>query len=426
MNKDDAKLSELIVELKRNWLKVFLLAAVLTSAVLIYTWWSKPKWKVSAAILIVTQDDMSQSAALGSLLGKESSSPIGVLMGVLNSRSAIDFIASQAGMKPKELREILIVKDAPSANQLKLEVTVKDPQRGIKILNSALDVLTKFDKEASFSTSAAQLKKLESLYIAQQAKVEETSRRMLAFQQKAKVFVLPSAKSDASGAVKIDTNTLIFNQLKDAEFQASTLSAQIEAARSRSKQTVSASSSLPTNVPSVELWRKRLTEAQYELNVAQTKYSDEYPEVKELKAKVQQIQVQLESEVRKQLNAVNKNIDPEIANLLGRKTVVDFQLQYLKSLVSKAPDEYKSLRDLERELTSDEANLQQLRAQLQQARIKTASRLLQWRVLDDPKPSDEPTNKDFGVRGAATFLVGTLLSILLVAARILGKSNRSE
>jgi uncharacterized protein involved in exopolysaccharide biosynthesis len=421
---DETNLSELILAIRRSLFKIILFAVVITSAVVGYTYINAPKWKVSSSLLIVMQDDMPQSANIGSLLGKESASPLGVLTGVLNSRRSFEYISGQTGLKVKELRDRLLIKDSPGASQLRMEITTNNIEQGKKVLRSATDILGQLDKEASFSTSVAQLKKLEELYKSQIAIVDELTKKVVVFQKTAKVINPTSLKQDST--TKVDPTANVFIQLRDVEFQLASTTRQLEELKAKTKQSVAGASGLEKEMPSLRKWRDKAKELEFELKVARSQYGDEYPDVIRLNREVKLANEELQAEISRQMSAVQNEVEPGIAQLAAKRSLLVFQQSYLKELVAKAPDEMKSLRELERELAAGEANLQQLRTQLQQARIKAAARLLQWRILDDPAPSEEPTNKDFKTRGAITFVVGLLLGVVWVAMRFLAKVKPSH
>ncbi len=392
---EDVALSAAFAKIRAHKWPVLGLAALLAGAGALYTWRKAPTWQARSTLLLVVPDPTRNPLALS--LGVTQTSPLGVLQGVVKSRSGIDYVRKRTGIDREDLERWLEVQTDPTANQITIGATNKDKAMAIRMVATAIEGLTVLNRDVGFSTAQTQVRYLEGTIRERERELDQKQRAFVAFQRTLSVPIDPT---------KPETAGIPAQQLSQARFELGSIEKSLRVARAAASASAATLPRVPTTVPSINGWRTRLVQQEYDLRVLGIQLGPEAPDVV---AKIQQIAITrkaLQDETQRYLQSVTSNVDPRIAELEARRLVVADQVERLKPLAAKAPVEAVRLVQLYREATGAAAIVQTLREQYERARTEAQVDKVRWSVLDAPYLEDRPNNKNYWRNGALGAFVG--------------------
>lgn len=158
--------------------------------------------------------------------------------------------------------------------------------------------------------------------------------------------------------------------------------------------------------------------------MAELTYGPDAPNVVKLKREIQLARQQLQKEIENYLRAVNMNLDPNLASLEMQKAGLEAQVGALQQLAVRAPEDTMHLQRLAREVATLNDIVQQLRINLEQARMELARDPNRWEVLENGTLKEEPVNKRWKLNIAVALAVGLIVGTLV--AIVTGKPSRSN
>ncbi|MGV3616330.1 MAG: GumC family protein [Fimbriimonas sp.] len=382
---------------------------------------SKPVWRIQGTILTVipSVDEASAGGAggggLAAMLSPNAPDPLQVLEGVIMSRRSIDIVMKRTGSSRRDVENGLKVTRNPKAAQISVSWEDDDRKRGIAAVQGAFDALSLLNRELGFSAAAQQAKLLESSVAQREKDLAVAESALAQFQKQMKAPSIPGDPASAGEYLK---------QQKELELKLNGLNASIRQARSVAQESAR-NVELPSMLATSQGFREKLIGLQFELGVARTEYGPAAPQVVRLERQIEVAREALQKEVTRRVQSVAANVDPAIAQLEADRIVTDFQLQAVRKLASRAPDEAIELARLSREVATLGTLLGQLREQYERTRVAAEVDRVRWNVLEKPFVEDKPTNKRYGRSPAMGFLGGYFLTGAYLLFRGRRKSARN-
>jgi uncharacterized protein involved in exopolysaccharide biosynthesis len=331
----------------------------------LYTYLIPPMYRATATLLLPEEE---QTTAL--LLAQRQASTGLVLKGVLQSHSAMKTIAEANGMKVREVKRIIDVRVFDENNQLVISADLEKRERAMALVQSSIDVLEDLRAELGFSRAAQQAIYLEETLVRKRKELREAEDALLAFQRQ-----MRTAPGSAEELVKEFKRTLFLVQQADQE---------LRVARANAKNVASKSAALPTGLPVTEKWRNQLLDAEMALRKLELTRGPDAPEVVRARRETEITRQQLQSEVSKYIQTIQEDVDAEIANLVAKKAVLEWQADYTKSLAEIAPKEAIELQSYQREVQTAAQVVNELTQQFEKARVESETGRVRWSVLDPP------------------------------------------
>jgi uncharacterized protein involved in exopolysaccharide biosynthesis len=395
-------IDDLVAAFKARWYLVVLPTLLLCAAVVAYIVLRPTRYRGTSTILVVTPD-MSARASQLAVLNASASTPLRMIKGIMTSERERGAIIKKYDLDWKKFANDFAVVDESQTNQLVITYEGVDKQQILDIINFSLGKLGELDKELSFTVGTRQAETLKDAVANKEKEVDAAEKALLAFQQSMKTASDPTDTKSVAQYVE---------QLRRLEFELGGTREQLRILRQQFKNAGTAGL-LPTIIPGAANWQKKLAEAALELKVAKTTYGDENPEVVRLKRAYQQIEQQYKDEVAKYLRSVDKNLDPDVAQLEGKRLLLEYQTEEARKMAKLAPGEAMQLSKFVNEVMTLRTVLNQLRGQFEQARVESEVSKVRWQVLDPPYIERLPTNKSFKVPVIGVGFLSFFLTMLL-------------
>lgn len=398
-------MSPIVGALKARWKAIAIWTVVFAGLGAAKVFIARPMYSARAALLLAAPDSnvMSRTQALAAAAGSASASPLSLLSGILASENARTRIGDAVGMTPIAVKGALETKEDIRANQLEISSTMKSPELAVQMVSTAIQTLEDLNRTVGFSTAQRQVIYLKSA-VAQREKELKIAQQGLAEYQK--------QMSVAFDPEKPGTATEFLRQLKSAELELGIIDSQITSLKSTAVQSSKSPPELPNSVPTANAFRNRWVEDQYALNVARTKFGPANREVVRLKRLVDQDREALLGEVARYVKSVDLKIDPKLTDLISRRTVAQWQIEYLRPLVASAPTEVSEFSTRYRNVKLLSGTVDTLREQYERARVDAEVDKVRWTVLDKPLTPTLPSNKDYKRTVIVAAVFGLLFGIV--------------
>jgi uncharacterized protein involved in exopolysaccharide biosynthesis len=297
-------------------------------------------------------------------------------------------------MKVREVKRTIDVRVFDENNQMVISADVEKQERAMALVQSAIDVLEDLRAELGFSRAAQQAIYLEETLVRKRQELREAEDALLAFQRQ-----MRTAPGSAEGLVQEFKRTQFLVQQADQE---------LRIARTNARNVASKSATLPTGLPVTDRWRNQLLDAEMALRKLELTRGPDAPEVVRARRETEITRQQLQSEVSKYVQTIQEDVDAEIANLVARKAVLEWQADYTKSLAEIAPKEAIELQSYQREVQTAAQVVNELTQQFEKARVDSETGRVRWSVLDAPY-SEGIVNKSY----FRNSLLGAVLGFVL-------------
>lgn len=411
MQNEELDLAEYTGALRRAFPAMTAAGVVFALLAVLATWLMKPAWEAEASLLMATKEEVP---TLEALVGQQEGNPLSILKGIVRSRTALDRIARDQGIDRKELEEALEVETQNDANQLILRVRWKAGRdKAPAIVRSAIGVLESMRKEIGFSVASRQAKLLRQAITEKTVELDAAEAKVKEYQKGMKSLIDPTNPSSVLELLRTE---------KQLEQDLGALRLRIREARQRAAKVAGASVELPSGLPNAQDWQRKLSRAEYDLQIARVKDGEDSPNVVRLRKELQVTRAQLQKEIENYFRSVESNVDADVAKLEAERIVMEWRLESVRIMAKSAPQEGQELARLLREVSTLTTVLSNLRQQYELKQIDEVGDV-SWSVLEEPHlTEDEPINKKFGRNGIVGFVVGALL---VGALRMLGQRRRS-
>lgn len=397
---------------------------------LLATWLPAPVYEASSTLLFPAGGASSLAGlaqSLGISIPSGGAAPIKMYRAVLESDRIRGLVAGQAHVSPKLLLQATVVKDDPQASLITVSVRHRDPRVAQRIAKLYVSTLATLNRELNLPLVRNQVEFLEKELALRTKQLREAENRLLQFHQQmvqeggapspsggTSVGIFPASPLRALGGSMSGLDSSYLQQLNAAHLQLKQVQQQIVAARQAAQQAAKSATNLPADLPLAAPWRQKLTELEYELRVAELTYGPDAPNVVRLKKQIELTRQQLRKEIDNYLQAVNMNLDPNLAPLELQRVGLEAQIAALQRLAVRAPEDTLKLQRLTREVTTLNDIVQQLRLNLEQARMEMSRDPNRWEVLEEGTLKEEPVNKRWKLNIALGLAGGLMLGVLVV------------
>lgn len=351
---------------------------------------------------------------------RETPTPLSILTGMLLSHDAKKDIAKRAGLSLKQVESHILVSNDPSRSQLVIKGLGPSRNEATQLVTHSIDVLAEISDRVADSTYARQISLVEQTLRREETRLEEASLAMMEFMAQMGAPV-PRENLAASSAP--------FSRLKELEFELKTVQERLATIRQEARASAAAGLSVPTFLDANALWRNRLNELEYALVMANQQYGDEAPQVQLLKAQIEATKREGLQQIRANLDAIEKGLDPRIADLVAQEKVIQSQIATMKEIVDQAPEEAARLAELQLAVKTATETVATLRARLQTQEVEAQLEQVRWSILEEPFSTDPPINKR-PVRNTALglflgFLAGVALTVFTLFSRVQSSEDMS-
>ncbi|MGC8785105.1 MAG: GumC family protein [Armatimonadota bacterium] len=394
------------------------------------TWLPAPVYEASSTLLFPA-GGVSSLAGLAQSFGisvpSGGTAPLKMYRAVLESDRIRALISQKTNTPPKKLRQITSIKDDIQASLITVSVRHKDPRMAQRIAKLYVSTLATLNRELNLPLARNQVEFLEKELALRVKQLREAENRLLQFQkQMVQESGAPSAGGGATagissvsplralGSPATGLDSTYLQQLNSARLQLQQVNEQIATARASAQKLAKSAANLPADLPPAAQWRQKLTDLEYELRVAELTYGPDAPNVVRLKKQIELTRQQLRKEIDNYLQAVNMNLDPNLAPLELQRVGLEAQINALQQLAARAPEDTLKLQRLAREVATLNDIVQQLRVNLEQARMEMSRDPNRWEVLEDGTLKEEPVNKRWKLNIALALTGGLMLGVLAV------------
>ena len=259
----------------------------------------------------------------------------------------------------REFREKLKVYAVENSRIIAIEFSSHDPRLAAAIPNKMAEVYLTFQSGAKLDTQSDTAKWLEPEIASLTEKVREAERKVADYRAEAGLFQTAQSGSFAAQQLNdISTElTRVRGERANAQARAENVRAVLKAGRD--------SDTLTDIVGSQVIQRLKETEANLQAQISDqsTVLLDNHPRLKGLRAQLQGIRRQIDSETQKILASLDN--EAEVARL--REEQLIRQLNALKANSAKVGEEEVGLRALEREATAQRQLLETYLARYREA-----------------------------------------------------------
>jgi len=395
----------------RAWIIPSTLASGAIAALVIVL--TPARYAATATFVLPTSSGSLNPLASLAIFSKESS-PLSVIYGVAASNEAYRIISEKTGRSMVELKANLTWEMDSVSNQISARSEYESKPRAIAVCQTATAVLQQMSTDLATRLARENLGTLDPTVKVRQTELKEAEEALLAYIKTLKTAPDPSQPMSAG---------VYLARLKETEIQLGSVEKQLEFARQAAirrgePQTVVASltGSMPPS------WKQLVTQVEYDLRLAETRLGPSAPEVETLRRKLEVTRSQAQTEIAKYIQSVETNVDTQIADLVSKKLVLEWQREQQMKLAQIAPQEGIELQRLIREMAGRAELLRTLRAQTEATRIQADSYQLPFTLLQPATLDPTPTNKSMGKPVIISAILGFLISSLCVIG--LGKKQK--
>lgn len=379
---------------------------------------AKPNVYRGYATLVLPLSSSNASINLALPLLSRDSSPLSVLLGIAKSDLVFSQIVERTKLPRKTVRENLTWKEDSATSQISVTYTDTNPQRARNVVTIALEELGKSSRAISTSLAATNIVDLRAALDSRTETLQKSEDELLAMQAKLRTAIDPN--NPFSGGQYLA-------RLKEVEIELGKVETELRAVREtairRGEPAVTVPTAGATSNPS---WKQRVTDVEYELRVAETRFGPDAPEVEQLRRKLTVTRNQLQTEISKYIQSVQSNVASEVAMLVARKQILEWQRAYIADLAKIAPSEALELQRVIREVSAQTAALVETRKQYEAAALDQQVYRVQYTTLVTPQVTPNPVNKGRTKATIISFVAGALTcSVIIVLVNIRDRNRET-
>ncbi|MCX7799463.1 MAG: hypothetical protein N2109_03880 [Fimbriimonadales bacterium] len=390
----------------RSWRWVAAGSVLGVAAMALYTFLTPPRWMARAELLIPYDESATARLALPTLA--QQADPLSVLRGIVLSRASMVRVSEATGLTVRELRDRLDVQVSPEDNQLLLACAHTDKALAEEVVRQAIRSLAYLARANTVSVSSRQARYLEETIVRRKADLEAAQRDLAEYVRDSRTVLEPSSPL---------ANAEYVRRYRDARLELAKVERQIEAERASASRLGSPTLETPSGIPEIEAWRAKAAQAEYDLKVARSQYGEEAPAVVRARQALDAARQSLRQEVSRYVQSVDQGITKQVADLIGQKAVLQWQVETLGKLAEATPEEAVEFsRKLQRvqELSSALGFLQE---QYEQAKAKAEVERVRWSLLTPPYVEEKPVNKSYTRNGLIGLLLGGFAGLVASSRR---------
>jgi len=401
MQDDTIDLTEVGRKVSARWTTVLAITLLFGLIAAIITWVIPPVYQAQATILIPQMETGANSMQLLQL--KAGSDPVAILAGVIESHSSQKRIATGTGKKLDEVKAMLKVEAEQASSQVIIKGRDNDSETALKAVQLAVGNAKELDASVGLSLAGLQAKNLKPAVDKAAATLREAEEALLEYQQNARTVFSPEDQY---------TGVSYLKKLQELAIQQKAIDNEIGATKSLVSKSSKQLSELPTNNAAFKDLRDQLLQAETELAVARSKFTDKNTVVTQAFEKRNAVKTILENEARKYAQAVGASVNDHMLTLQVKKIVLDAQVSSARKLAEQAPTEAVDFQRLLRKVRTLTEAYNQVNARYMQAQVENQASRAKWIILDEPYLLEKPINKSFKLNIGATALLGLLIGIV--------------
>ncbi|MDW8320129.1 MAG: Wzz/FepE/Etk N-terminal domain-containing protein [Armatimonadota bacterium] len=429
VEEEEITLADLFATIWRRKLMVAAITVICVVIGVLATWLPAPVYEASSVLLFPAGGGSSLAGlaqSLGISLPSGASPPIKMYRAVIESDRIRRLIAKQVDIAPVQLMQMTVVRDDAQASSITIAVRHTDPRVAQQVARLYISALATLNRELNLPLARNQVEFLEKELALRTKQLREAENQLLQFQQRL-VQEGGAPSGGAGSAVSIPSgfpvrvpgagsglDSTYLQQLNAARLQLKQIQQQIAAARQAAQRAAKSATDLPEDLPPAADWRQKLAQLEYELRVAELTYGPDAPNVVKLKRQIDLTRQQLRKEIDNYLQAVNMNLDPNLAPLELQRVGLEAQIAALQQLATRAPEDTLKMQRLAREVATLNEIVQQLRIALEQARMEMSRDPNRWEVLEAGTLKEKPVNKRWKLNLALSLAGGVMVGTLVV------------
>lgn len=394
-----APANPILAAYQRQAFAFWIVVVLVVAAGIVYTIVKPPRFRAMSVLLTAQDSGSSMMSAIPGL----GSDPIRILGGVLESERAKRAIEAETKIAYKDLN--YVVRTDPASAQITLSWAHRDKELAKRVLGLLTEQLRTIEAESGFTVADKEAQNLKAALDARKQDVAKAEDAILAFAKTAKTAPDPDKPLSTLNYLQ---------QLNELQIQEKSLQAQLDALRSNALRVANQGADLPVSLTEdMTIWRRKLDQAQYELDVLRISKGDLDPAVARAREAVNLARQEVQRQVANAIKVANEGIDEEYLQVLARKVVVDSQIASVRPLAEQAPKEGVEYQRLLNSYKMASETVALAAQQYEAARLKADASRVKWSVLDPPFAQDDPVNKSL-VQAVVQFgILGTVLGALL-------------
>jgi uncharacterized protein involved in exopolysaccharide biosynthesis len=414
---NEVSFEELLAKARRHWRFVVAGAGIGAVIAVTYTLVVPPIYEARAALVLPLPDEQQpEMLAGGGLLSKQSA--LTIYLGIFQSYSVRSRVAKAANISLKDLDKMLMCMTDENSNQIIISSQSTSKKDALNIVDTTLKTGSNVLASTSFSKAERQEQALETAVAKKQDELENAEEALNTFQKSSKTI---ANLGDAFAG------TAVYSELAQNEIELGAVKKELDVAKQLATR-VALGDPIRQNVQTLQTERERLREQlaqkQVELGFAQVSGGAQAPNVLRLQEEVKILKDALAESGRAEASAVAENRTPDLARLEIRQKSLEWRRDQLLKRANLAGDEAITLLRLLRTHQLAKTGYEALYSQYEQARTSAGVERVRWSVIDRPYIEPEPVNKRPARNAAIGFVLGSLLSVALVARRSKADSKR--
>lgn len=399
-------------EFRPSWAKLIGCAFGGSVLAIVYVASLAPSYRAEAVIILPgagTSQVSSVAQQLGISIPREGSS-IQMFKAILESNSALDFVAQGIGRPAKQVKDVLSLEDDIRANTISLVASDRDKDVALKLLNLRIDALRKINYRVILPSKNSELSNLNQEIARTKGMLKKAENELLAFNREAStsptvvsgtsVVVLPASYKEDAQQLRLDLS----KARREREFL-----------RGKVLDNAKASGTLPTISPVDDKWRTTLSNLDYELEIARQRYLDSSPEVRQILGRKQAAEQSLRRDVQKYVLSAKKGLmDPtDLVKAEAAVVGAEAELSATERLAARAPYDAMRFQQLSRNVAMLTKQLEQLTQLQRQSEMEQSADPNRWEILDAPHVDPNPSNKRYVRFGGLGLLLGAIVGAFL-------------
>ncbi|WP_271253372.1 GumC family protein [Pseudanabaena sp. Chao 1811] len=440
---DSFKLAKFFRVLRKRWMVIVAVSVTVFAGNTYYTFTRTPQYRSSASLLINNSTIAVSDIQVPGLPGT-SLINLGTEIGILRSRPLIEVAvaklqqsASSNASKDIDAATImkwLEIRPEKDALILRLTYTDSNPKRAREVLNALSETYVEYSLKDRRTKSSTAIKFIQGKLPQVKQQLDKSALAVTQFRKNYNIVdpeVYAAAVFKMREALEAQAQEL---QIKIAQYQQqyTALSRQV----GKSPDAAIGGAILQQDIPYQSLV-KQFQEAETNYFLERTRFREDYPTVKALKDRRDELYKLLETRAQSVVglkgsaniaNEPNSPIQQTLATQLFEAqtslAVSQAQLESIRSAqaeVAKAfsqiPQIQQKYIEIQRQLALDTSTYNKLTEKLEELRISEAQEISSWRVLEPPlipiKPSSPDIEKSLIIGALGGVVLGILFALIL-------------
>lgn len=407
LNQDQVDFVGLSRRVRQRFLQFCLVVVLVVGGAVAYTFFVPPVYQAKATVILPAQSVPTPAlgglaSTLGLQLGNSEQDSLMMIKAILESRRVAVEVAKQVGVDPDKLE--MDVREDRFANTLSLRVRDGDSERALRLSSLYIESLRAANKSLRLPTRSVAIAELESLLDSRQQQLMESEALLEDFLRGSQTAPFQM------GLGGFSPNLSYKDQLNALRFEYEQLTAQLE---DIDRRTSASARLLPDDLPPVMKWAEELTRMEAELTAKRATLAPGSTELRQMEQQYADAQQSLKRDVDNYLESIRERVAESTADIETQRVGIEEKISSLEVLAEVAPSEMTAYARLRRDTEILNSIVQQVRLELEQARLDRTNDPNRWEVLDEPYLEPKPINKRYGRNGAVALLLGVVLGAVI-------------